>query len=483
MLSKLNFCLVQSLLTYQLTFICQKKTSCLSSSISVKMPEGNPRVAIVGGGLVGSLAACVLAKRGYQIELYEARQDIRQSEHVRGRSINLALSVRGVAGLLLAGLKEKALSQAIAMEGRLIHDVTGVKHFIRYGDHTQAIYSIGRRYLNEILLDEAEKYPNVKCHFNHKLIHANLLNGQLSFNCSSREGRKVSADLVVGCDGAFSAVRRHIKTICNYSQTFLDHGYMEFSMPPTSEGHFAMESNCLHIWPRNDFMLIALPNYDHTYTVTLFMPLKMFQELDSDDQILQFFKKNFPDALPLLGQRQVIEEYKSMKASYLLTVKCRPINVASRAVLLGDSAHAMAPFYGQGMNCGFEDCEILNTFLDHFNDDFSKVLPAFSDYRCSDIETICDLALYNYIEMRHLVNTWSFIMRKYLDRFLYWMIPKKWVPLYTMVTFTRIRYHQCLSHRRWQDKIISRLGLLATLGLVMSLTAIIYNQIKPGNSF
>ncbi|PVD26591.1 hypothetical protein C0Q70_14268 [Pomacea canaliculata] len=271
--------------------------------------------------------------------------------------------------------------------------------------------------------------------------------------------RKV--DLIVGSDGAHSAVRQQMmKSVrFDFQQEYIPHGYMELTIPPTTSGDFAMEVNYLHIWPRNEFMMIALPNEDRSYTTTLFMPFEMFEAIKTEDQLMDLFHKYYPDSLPLLGEENLKKIFFSTKASPLLTVKCSPYHVGDKAVLIGDAAHAMVPFYGQGMNCGFEDCLVLTDILDKYGDDFSQALPAYTKFRNPDAKAICDLAMYNYTEMRALVNTKSFLLRKMLDRILNTVFPNAWVPLYTMVTFSRTRYHECVARRAWQDKVLHRLGI------------------------
>lgn len=425
------------------------------------------RVAIVGGGLVGSLNACYFAKKGYEVDVYEHRPDLRTSEYVRGRSINLALSLRGLTALSIVGLRDLVLEHGIPMYARMIHDPDGKRRPIPYGIGKQCIYSVGRRYLNEIILNAAEKYPNVTCHFKKKLVHADLRKGNMTFISEDGTESSANTDLIVGCDGAFSAVRRHMlkEPHFNFSQKYIEHGYLELCMPPDKNGDFAMEKNYLHIWPRGNFMMIALPNQDHTYTVTLFMPFEKFEGLNTANKVLDFFKKTFPDAVPLIGESLLLNDFFAIKPSTLVTVKCSPYHIGNNAVIMGDAAHAMVPFYGQGMNCGFEDCLLFDQLMTEYNCDTEKVLKQYSKMRNPDAEAICDLALYNYIEMRHLVNTKAFIIRKRIDQILYWCFPKTWIPLYTTVTFTRTPYKKCIENKEWQDKILSHVtkGILATL--------------------
>jgi len=258
----------------------------------------------------------------------------------------------------------------------------------------------------------------------------------------------VKSDLVIGCDGAFSAVRKEMmkRPRFNYSQSYIPHAYMELCMPPVN-GEFSMPANYLHIWPRGQFMMIGLPNQDKSFTLTLFMPNTAFEGLKDRESLLSFFHENFQDSISLIGRDKLVSDYFSNRALSLVSVKCFPYHVADKAVILGDAAHAMVPFYGQGMNCGMEDCVVLDDAFDRHGDDISKALEDYSRHRNPDAEAICDLAMYNYIEMRDLVNKKSFLLRKKLDNLLHWLFPKWWVPLYTSVTFSSMRYHQCVSNR------------------------------------
>ncbi|KAI8788552.1 kynurenine 3-monooxygenase [Biomphalaria glabrata] len=307
----------------------------------------------------------------------------------------------------------------------MIHDLDGKQSPIMYGTKDQYIMSIDRRVLNEIMLSASEKFPNVEMHFSHKLTTCNFETGEATFD--NEQGQKVSKqfDLIIGCDGAYSAVRKQMMKLSrfDYQQTYIPHGYMELKILPNSRNEKSSSSS--------------------------------------------FFKAEFPDAVPLIGQQSLIETFMSRKALPFITIKCHPYHVNDKAVILGDAAHAMVPFYGQGINCGMEDCIILDELLDQYNNDFSKALPAYTNKRNPDTKAICDLAMYNYIEMRSKVNTTSFLIRKNLDNLLFKIFPKTWVPLYTMVSFTRIGYQEAIQRREWQDKILTRcLAVLAISGMV-----------------
>uniref|UniRef100_A0A3B4V8D7 Kynurenine 3-monooxygenase n=1 Tax=Seriola dumerili TaxID=41447 RepID=A0A3B4V8D7_SERDU len=399
-------------------------------------------VAVVGGGLVGALNACFFAKRGFDVEVFESREDIRKAKIVKGRSINLALSHRGRQALKHVGMEDKIVSQGIPMHARMIHSPSGKQSPIPYGKK-------GQRNLKKSHLTIAET-------------------GLMTFVRADGSNDQIKADLIVGCDGAFSAIRKQFlrRSRFSYSQTYIPHGYMELTMPPIN-GEFAMKPNYLHIWPRNTFMMIALPNLDKTFTCTLFMPFDEFEKITTGDEVIEFFEKYFPDTIPLIGVDALKRDYFRLPAQAMVSVKCSPYHINDKCVLMGDAAHAVVPFYGQGMNAGFEDCIVFDEILEQLNEDFSAVLPEYTRVRVPDDHAIADLAMYNYIEMRAHVNSKWFLFRKHVDNILHCIMPKTIIPLYTMVTFTRTRYHEAVMRWHWQDKVINRGLLFSAAGAVL----------------
>jgi kynurenine 3-monooxygenase len=409
------------------------------------MSKTREHIAIVGAGLVGSLLSIYLAKRGYKVSLFERRQDMRKGKTEAGRSINLALSNRGLRALEEVGLAETIRSVAIPMRGRMMHDLKGELTFLAYGKEGQFINSISRTGLNIVLMDEAEK-NGVNLFFNHRCTNIDFEKTSLTLQAiGAASSQTFDFDVIIGADGAFSAVRSamQITDRFNYQQHYIDHGYKELHIPAGSNGEFPMDKNALHIWPRESFMMIALPNPDGSFTCTLFYPFDgahSFAALRSENQVKSFFKTNFPDAVALMPE--LIQDYGENPTSSLVTVKCFPWT-RKNTLLIGDAAHAIVPFYGQGMNAGFEDCKILNQLLDETKDDWSRTLRSFEQMRKPDTDAIAQLAFDNFIEMRDLVADPEFLLRKKIEARLHALFPDQWIPLYSMVTFNdNIRYSE-----------------------------------------
>ncbi|XP_055439212.1 kynurenine 3-monooxygenase [Bubalus kerabau] len=431
---------------------------------------------------VGSLNACFLAKRNFQVDIYEAREDIRVTKSARGRSINLALSYRGRQALKAIGLEDQVVSHGIPMRARMIHSLSGKKSAIPYGTKSQYILSISRENLNKDLLTAVEKYSNAKVHFGHRLVKCNPEKGVITVLGQDKVPKDVTCDLIVGCDGAFSTVRTYLmkKPRFDYSQQYIPHGYMELNIPPKN-GDFAMEPNYLHIWPRDTFMMIALPNMNKSFTCTLFMPFEEFEKLLTSSDVLDFFQKYFPDSIPLIGKQALVQDFFLLPAQSMISVKCSSFHFKSHCLLMGDAAHAIVPFFGQGMNAGFEDCLVFDELMDKFKNDFSMCLPEFSRFRIPDDHAISDLSMYNYIEMRAHVNSRWFIFQKNIERLLHAIMPSTFIPLYTMVTFSRIRYHEAVLHWYWQKKVINGgLFLFGTLIAVSGTYLLMrYKSLRP----
>jgi kynurenine 3-monooxygenase len=418
------------------------------------------KVSVIGGGLVGSLLSIFLAKHGFSIEVFERRADPRTGAAERGRSINLALSDRGWKALNLAdpSLAEEVKKNAIPMKGRMIHDERGIQTLQPYGKEGQYIYSISRAILNQVLIEFGEKHHQVQYRFNERCIDIDLNTDQLHFeNTITYQAHQHIPDYVFGTDGAFSAVRYALQKTerFDFSQKYLEYGYKELAIPAGQQNRHLLDKNALHIWPRKSFMLIALPNTDGSFTCTLFLPFEgtnSFEHLNDARSIENFFEKNFSDVLNLIPD--LIDQFTSNPTSSLVTVQCYPWVYKNKYVLLGDAAHAIVPFYGQGMNAGFEDCTILDNILNEFPGDFANALQKFKKERKPNTDAIAELALRNFVEMRDLVIDDRFILRKKIEAKLHKLFPTDWIPLYTMVTFSEMDYAEALRLGKIQDRIM-----------------------------
>lgn len=418
------------------------------------------KIAIIGAGLVGSLQAIYMARKGFQVSVYERRSDIRDVELVAGRSINLALSDRGWKALKGAGISDDIQKIAIPMKGRMVHDVEGNQAFQPYGFDDQAIYSVSRGELNKQLLIKADEYPNVELFFNQQVKDVDLKTNELKIhNVHSGETEVKAYHRIMATDGAFSAVRlRLMKTDrFNYSQKYLEHGYKELHIPPNADGTHKIDKHSLHIWPRGKFMLIALPNLDGSFTLTLFFPFDgevSFNSLDTDKKVMDFFQKTFPDTLPLIPD--LLKDYNENPTASLVTVHCYPWHYEDKICLMGDASHAIVPFYGQGMNSGFEDCTVFNDLFEQDDWEWDKVFSQFSAKRAPETDAISELALRNYIEMRDLTANEKWLLQKKIERKITTKHPDKWLPLYSQVTFSHTPYDEALRNGELQDSIMKR---------------------------
>jgi kynurenine 3-monooxygenase len=416
------------------------------------------KFVLIGSGLAGGLLAAYLGRRGYEVDLYERRADPREGNMVGGRSINLAISTRGIHALEQIGIADKALRHAIPMRGRMIHEKSGALHFASYDvDPAKCINSIGRASLNTTVIEAAQHYPNVHVHFNSKCADVDLT--QPACHLETEAGKlDVQADAVIGVDGAFSAVRASMRRDIDgfqYDANYLAHGYKELTIPPAPDGSWRIEKNALHIWPRKSFMMIALPNPDGSFTCTLFWEFEgpqSFATTKEDDDVQHFFTEEFPDAVPLMPT--LLEDFKNNPTGSLVTIRCAPWYYRNKVCLLGDAAHAVVPFYGQGMNAAFEDCVVLDECLATFGNDRERAFAEYFKQRKQNVDALADLAIGNFIEMRDKTASRVFRAKKKLDHLLEAALPGVYLPLYTMVTFTRIPYAQAARRARLQDRIL-----------------------------
>lgn len=424
-----------------------------------------PKVTIIGAGLAGSLLAIYLAKRGIEVDVYEARGDMRKEEVAAGRSINLALSDRGIAALREVGTDEYMLAEAVPMYGRMIHSPTGDQKLLRYsGREGEYINSVSRGGLNIALINEAEKYDGVRFHFGERCIGFDCDNGDALF----ADGKRMFADTVIATDGGGSAVRESMsEQLDNFelSQVFLEHGYKELHIPPGENGSFQLEKNALHIWPRHQFMMIALPNFDGSFTCTLFLAHKeataSFDKLNSGDDVLGLFEREFPDAVPLMPT--LVEDFFHNPTGQLGTIKCWPWNIGGKVLLLGDAAHAMVPFYGQGMNCAFEDVRVLDSLLSESpvlaggQFDWESIYEKYGELRKINTDAICDMAQENFYEMRDATADPVFQRKRELETKLEQTFPD-YFSKYSMVTFREdLPYSVAKQKGNVQDRLLMKI--------------------------
>ncbi|CAN5183762.1 NAD(P)/FAD-dependent oxidoreductase [soil metagenome] len=417
-------------------------------------------VSIIGAGLVGSLLSIYMAKRGYKVNLFERRPDMRKLQMSAGKSINLALSDRGLRGLDGIGIGDEIRKISIPMHGRFIHHQDGTTGFQPYGKKGQFINSVSRAGINMKLMDLAESLPNVKINFSETCKSVDSKNGKSTFhNEETKTESTVESDLIFGSDGAFSASRLSAMMghdRFEYKQFYLEHGYKELVIPAGPNGEFLIEKNALHIWPRKSFMMIALPNIDGTFTCTLFMPFEgenSFEKIKTKDDVTKFFNEVFPDAVPLMPT--LLEDYFNNPSSSLVTVKCYPWTFDDKLALIGDAAHAIVPFYGQGMNCGFEDCVVLNELIDKHNENWPEIMQEYQELRKPDGDAVADLAIGNFVEMRDKTADAKFVLQKKIEAWFSEKHPDKWIPQYTMVTYRPdIRYSEAMRRGQRNDEIM-----------------------------
>ena len=417
---------------------------------------------VIGAGLVGSLLSIYLSKRGYKVSIYERRGDMRMQQMIAGRSINLALSDRGIKALEEIGLMDEIREICIPMHGRFMHNADGTTAYQAYGKEGQYINSVSRGELNCRLMDLAEE-NNVEINFNQKCESIDWNKNEIHFE-STVDGQQTTnnTQLIFGSDGAFSAARlthqlQHDRF--QYQQYYIDFGYKELTIPAGENGAFMLEKNALHIWPRGNYMMIALPNIDGSFTCTLFFPFEgetSFATLDTKEKVTSFFEKTFTDAAALMPTLEV--DFFNNPTSSLVTVKCYPWIREDKFALIGDAAHAIVPFFGQGMNCGFEDCAVLNSLIEKHHDNWAEILPEYQALRKPDGDAIADLALNNFVEMRDKVADPKFLLQKKIEAAFSKKFPDKWIPAYAQVTFSpHIRYSEALVNGQKQEAIMQQI--------------------------
>ena len=418
------------------------------------IPLNKEKITLIGAGLAGPLMATYLANGGYSVDIYERRPDMRKVDLSAGRSINLALSVRGINALKEVGIYDKIEPITLPKKGRMIHDLDRAPHLQPYGQtENEVIYSVSRAQLNMDLMTLAEETGLVNIHFNHQLDSVDLDTNELGFG-----DKKVLFNKVIGCDGSSSALRNAIlkKSNAEYVKNPLGHGYKELTIPPSDTGDFRIETNALHIWPRGEFMLIALPNMDRSFTCTLFFPMTgttSFETVKNENDILGLFQSQFPDAIDLMPT--LVDDFQNNPTGILATVYCKPWHFEDKAVLLGDAAHAIVPFYGQGMNASFQDCSVLNNFIGKHSGAWNEIFTEFSSFHVANGHAIADMAIENYIEMRDTVNDPDYKKRRQLEFELEQKFPDRFIPRYSMVSFHQIPYADVYNRGKIQFNLMT----------------------------
>jgi kynurenine 3-monooxygenase len=419
-------------------------------------------VTILGAGLVGSLLSIVLRKRGYDVTVYERRPDMRTATGPAGRSINLAMSVRGWAALELAGLRKDIEELALPMSGRFLHQADGTTAFQPYGTRGEAIYSVSRGELNKRLMTVAER-EGVRIHFGHRCNKVDLPTNTLEFEIEGADQTQVraTADLLIGADGAFSALRSAYvyQDRVSAAQHYIEHGYKELTIPSGADGNWLIAKDALHIWPRRAYMLIALPNTDGSFTCTLFMPFEgkdaSFEALQDKDTVNTFFEREFPDVVALMPS--LTHDFFANPTSSLITTHIQPWTFKDKSFLIGDAAHAIVPFYGQGMNAGFEDVRVLSELLEAHGEDWGTVLKEYGEMRKPAGDAVAALALQNFVEMRDKVADPLFLERKKVEKELARRYPQQFTSVYELVSFSHTPYHTALKCTEAQDRLWERI--------------------------
>lgn len=426
------------------------------------MKSNSPKVTLIGAGLNGLLLAILLRGRGLAVDIYERRPDMRRVRMSAGRSINLALSARGIHALQQARLWEGMRSIISPMSGRMMHSTTEELVFQPYGkDDSQVIYSISRADLNIALMNAAEQ-QGASIHFGQRCTGYDFRTGSIHLRDEDTGGERAhGVDIVIGCDGSASAIRADMvkQNRFNFSQQYLNYGYKELTIPAGTGGKHLLETNALHIWPRGNHMLIALPNVDGTFGCILFLPFEgddSFAGLNTRADVSQFFARRFPDAFRLMPGLE--DNYFANPTGAMVTIECFPWHMDGRALLLGDAAHAIVPFFGQGLNCGFEDCTCLMELLDRHTGDWPRIFTEFEQARKVNTDAIADMAIENFTEMRDRVGDSRFLFRKTIELALEARFPERFVPKYAMVTFHRVPYSLALARGKVQEQILADLG-------------------------
>ena len=418
------------------------------------MPE---KITIIGGGLAGSLAAIYMAKRGFEVNLFERRPDMRKASVYQGRSINLALSMRGLNALEKIGLDKEILSDAIPMYGRMMHSKTGELSYHPYGKEGQAINSVSRGRLNIKLIELADEFENINIYFNSRCTDVDVNNTSATFILEDGSTKTITGSRILGTDGAFAATRGKLQVSdrFNYSQNYLHVGYKELVIPEGENNSFQMEKYALHIWPRGSFMMIALPNPAGDFTCTLFMPFELFESIKTKEEVGNFFREHFSDTVQMMPT--LLEDYMANPTSSLVTVRCYPWVKGDKLALAGDAAHAIVPFYGQGMNCSFEDIVVLDNMVEKYGDDWTTIFDEYQKERKPNADAIADLAIQYYYEMADKVGDKHFLHKKHIEHELTELYPNQFKSQYELTTFSLSPYKYALDQGKKNDALLEHI--------------------------
>lgn len=418
------------------------------------MEESLP-VAVIGGGPIGSLQAIFLAKRGFKVIVLESRSDVRKLENAAiGRRVNLALTSRGIETLKAVGCDRGVIALAVPIYGRMMHYANGDTLLQSYSENSQVIFSIDRLNLAKFLLNAAEAQPNVEILFDHKLVSADFDKQILSVKADQEE-KSINVSFTFGCDGAYSTVRHQMmdQQRLNYQQEYIEHGYKELTMPPNEDGDYAMSGNYFHVWPRGEFMMVALPNLDKSFTLTLYMPYKYFDEMKTKESVLSFFAKHFPDSIDKLGPEQLVKEFFENPLSSFISIKCYPHYLGSRTLILGDAAHAVIPFFGVGL----EDCLIFDQIFERdSNKSLHTTSQLYSETHWKDMHAVADLSMNNYFELLSHKADPLFRLKTILRNVLHWLFPHLFMPIPLITNFSSVPYHKVMEIRKKQEFVLKQ---------------------------
>ncbi len=419
------------------------------------------KILVVGAGLVGSLLSTYLAREGYEVDLYDRQQDPRIGRRSTGRSINLTICERGFASLDRLGIGDRVREITVPCYGRYIHSLDGTVDYQPYGNHREAIHSVSRNELNDLLLDVALEQTGIHLHFEEKCLEVDLDAPEVIFqSLRTNEITHARADRVIGADGANSKIRGAMQSVPGFrqKQEFFEQAYKEISVPPSPSGEWALPADAIHIWPRRHYMLIGFPNRDFTFTFALHMPFEgepSYASIRTPEALLELFRRSFPDALPYVPN--LVEDYFGRPESKMITVRCFPWTYGGRVALIGDAAHAIVPSYGQGANCGFEDCSVFYDILKAAEGDFARTFKDYETSRKPNSDAIADLALEHFHELRDFVGAPEFLLRKELERWVGDLYPDRYAPLYSLISFTNVPYAEAQRLGREQRTLVDQL--------------------------